>query len=380
MSRLSRWTGRLGVVALTGSACLIGSVGPLTSASADSPMKVGWWNAASGGGQGAPAPDATAGGIRVAVSGSQVLSFGAVQYNLPADGGGTLELSVTGQSPQPSSAPANPAALPDTNEIVACPTKDNSWKAGDDQDASTAPAYDCSLHHFVGALSSDGKTMTFLLDGAADLTPGILSLAILPDTTTSIYELGTDAPTDATPPYYIDYDKPSATSLTVTSGTTTTAPAPPPPPSASSTATTPSGSGVGAPPSTTGGSGASISVPPATTTDPGQTPVVANQQATTGAVQPAAAAKPTTDNTKRNLAWGLLIALVLAVLASNAAQQQRYPRVLAGPGATPTDTGGQPVPTTPEAAAAAMPWLAMFAPRGLGRFAKPRTVPARPLT
>jgi hypothetical protein len=376
-STLRRWSRHIAFAATTAAVGLVGSGALLSPAAADAPVKVGWWNSASSGGQSAPAPDATAGGIRVAVSGSQVLSFGAVQYNLPAGGSGTLELSVTGQAPQPSGAPANPAALPDTNEIVACPTKDTSWKAGDNQDATTAPQYDCSAHHFVGALSSDGKTMTFLIDAAADVTPGVLSLAILPDTTTSIYELGTDAPTDATPPYYIDYDKPSATSLMVTGGgTSTTAPPPPPTTSTNTPGSTSTSSSTVPPPA---GSGATINVPPATTTDPGQSPVVANQQQSTAipVTQPVAAAKPATDDTKRNIAWGLLILLGVGLVAGNTAQSHRPARVLAGPAAGPTT--GADAGQAAAAAAMTMPWMAMFGQRGLGRFAKPRAEPARPL-
>jgi len=255
--RAKAWVRRTGVVSLTASAVLFGGVGSLTAARADQPVKVGWWNAAASGGQAAPAPDVNAGGMKISVSGSQVLAFGAVAYNLPADGTATLELSVTNSSPEPSSAPANPASLPDTNVIVACPTTDNSWSAGDDQDASTAPKYDCSAHHYVGALSSDGKTMTFLIDGAADLTPGTLSLAILPDTTTAIYELGTDAPSDVTPPYFIDFDKPSATSFTVTGGSSNVSTSAPPPPP---------------PPVTSAGTSSSGSVPPATGSTPPNLP------------------------------------------------------------------------------------------------------------
>jgi hypothetical protein len=388
-SRARDWVRRAGVVSLTASAVLFGGVGSLTAANADQPVKVGWWNAASSGGQAAPAPDVNAGGMKISVSGSQVLAFGAVAYNLPADGTATLELTVTNSSPEPSSAPANPASLPDTNVIVACPTTDNNWSAGDSQDPSTAPKYDCTAHHYVGALSSDGKTMTFLIDGSADLTPGTLSLAILPDTTTAIYELGTDAPSDVTPPYFIDFDKPSATAFTVTGGSSnvsTSAPPPPPPPVTSS-AGAPSTSGS-VPPAT---GSTPPNLPSSTTTAPtqGQTPVVAGNTAPQGnATAPMAATKSTNSTEKNNLAWGLLLLLLAAVVVTSM-NRQRAPRIIAGPGATATATTGAPPADAAAAVAAAAAagqagaapaWMAaMFTPRGLGRFAKPRTTPARPL-
>lgn len=387
MTRANRWVRRAGVISLTASAVLFGAVGSLTAANADQPVKVGWWNAAAGGGQAAPAPDTNTGGLRVSVTGSKVLAFGAVAYNLSADGTATLELSVTNQSPEPSQSPANPASLPDTNSIVACPTTDNNWSAGDDQDAAKAPNYDCSAHHYVGALSSDGKTMTFFIDGSADITPGTLSLAILPDTTTAIYELGTDAPSDATPPYFIDFDKPSATSFTVTGGSSnvsTSAPPPPPPPVTTSTATTPSGSSV---PPTSSTPNLNVGSSTGTVAPQGQTPVVAGNTQPQNATAPVAATKSTNSTEKNNLAWGLLLLLLAAVVVTSM-NRQRAPRLIAGPGVTPTATTDAPPADMAAAAAAAAAaghaaapaWFAtMFTPRGLGRFAKPRTTAARPL-
>ena len=385
-TRANRWVRRVGVITLTVSSVLIGGVGTLTSASADIPTKVGWWNSASGGGQSAPAPDATPGGMRVAVSGSEVVSFGAIAYDLPADATATLTLAVTHQSPQPTAVPATPAgSLPQANFVVACPTKDNSWSGGDNQDASTRPDYDCSAHHYVGALSSDGTSMTFLVDGSADVVPGVLSLAILPDTSPTIYEVGTDAPTDATPPYVIDFDKPTATSFTVTGGSSasSSSSAPPPPPIPTSN----TGASTGSVPPTTG---SAPSLPSTTATVPsqGQTPVVAGngqQQATA----PVAATKPSGNSTeKNNLAWGLLLLLLAAVVVTSMNRQRAMPRIIAGPGATAAATTDTPPADIAAAAAAAAAagngaapaWLAtMFTPRGLGRFSKPRTTAARPL-
>src|SRR4051812_13309223 len=112
-----------------------------------------------------------------------MLAYGAVLYALPQDATATLELKISGQG---------------TPVLVACPTKDLSWKDGGDQPASDAPAYDCSLHSYNGNVSSDGATVTFLVDGSSETTPGQLSLAIVPYMTHDAPAgVGTELPTDA---------------------------------------------------------------------------------------------------------------------------------------------------------------------------------------
>ena len=366
----SRWVARLALAATSASIGLVATGAVLSPASADTPTKVGWWNFASGGGQAAPEPDTNAGGLRVGVSSSQTLAFGAVEYQLPKDAGATLELAVTSITSN-SNAPV-------VNAILACPTKDDSWKAGDDQDASTAPAYDCSTRAFVGHLSADQATMTFQVDGSADVTDGVLSLAIVPAHSTAIPYIGTDpgTGTDTTAPFVVNFDKPSSNSFVSDAPSSSDSSSsgagsssmPPPPPSgtgSSSGATTPS---FPAPPASS-----DVSVPPATTTDQGSAPVVAGQQpASTGATAPAAAVAPTkTDNTKHDLLLVLLILLLFGILYTQNAAQRAPRRVGAGAAAAAGAAG--------EAATLPVAYPAGLAPRGLGRFAKPRTESARPL-
>ena len=163
-SNRRRWITRVAVAATSASIGLVATGAVFSPASADAPVKVAWWNFAAGGGQAAPAPDTADGGLRVGVSSQQPLAFGAVQYNLPKDGSATLELAIT--------AITSNANAPTLNAIVACPTKDNNWKAGGDQDAAGAPGFDCDSFHFVGHLSADQSTMTFQVDGSADISDG----------------------------------------------------------------------------------------------------------------------------------------------------------------------------------------------------------------
>jgi hypothetical protein len=365
----SRWVARLALAATSASIGLVATGAVLSPAAADTPTKVGWWNFASGGGQAAPAPDTNAGGLRVGVSSSQTLAFGAVEYSLPKDAGATLELAVT-------SITSN-ANAPVVNAIVACPTKDDSWKAGDDQDASTAPAYDCSSHQYVGHLSADQATMTFQVDGSADVTDGVLSLAIVPAHSTAIPYIGTDpgTGTDLTAPFVVDFDKPNANSFvsdapSSSSSDSSSGGSSPPPPTTSDTGSSGASGSTSfpAPPGT-----ADVSVPPATTTDPGTAPVVAGQQpASTGATAPAAAIAPAkTDNTKHDLLLVLLILLLFGILYTQNAAQRAPRRVGAGAAAAAGAAG--------EAATLPVAYPVGLAPRGLGRFAKPRTESARPL-
>jgi hypothetical protein len=369
-----RWVARLGLAGTSAAIGLVATGAVLSPASADAPVKVGWWNLASGGGQAAPAPDTNAGGIRVAVATNQWLSFGAVQYSLPRDGSATLELKIT-QISGNSNAPV-------FNQILACPTKDNNWKAGDDQDAAGAPAFDCDVRHFVGHLSADQTTMTFLVDGSADVSDGVLSLAIVPQHSTEIPEAGTDpgTGTDLTPPFAIDFDKPGANEFTAeangsssdsgSGGTDSSSTTPPP----TTTGSSSSGGGTAAPAAPAAGS---INVPPATGTDPaaGQSPVVAGQQPTsTGAgsgVAPAAAVAPAkSDNSKHDLLLVLLVLILFGILyTQNGAQ--RAPRIAAS----------APRPADGDATALPVPYPPGFGVpgRGLGRFNKPRVGNARPL-
>jgi hypothetical protein len=388
-ARRRTWIGRAALAATAASIGLVASGAVLFPAAADAPLKVGWWNLASGGGQAAPAPDVPEGGLRVAVGSSQWLAYGAVQYALPKDGNATLDLPVA-QITTGSGAPQ-------VNNVLACPTKDANWKGGGDQDASGAPAFDCSTYHFVGRLSSDQKSMSFQIDGSADVSDGVLSLAIVPDHTAGVPYVGTDTGTgaDMTPPFAVDFDKVGANSFTSDQSSSASQD------SGSSGGSSAGSTGVGA---TAGGASGGtsmpaaappatgdVSVPPASADlGAGQAPVVAGQQPAAPAVNgaaPAAAVGPLKpDGTKRDLLLVMLILLLFAILYTQNATQ-RAPRRLGGGAGRGADPAG---PAAGEAVAvqAAPPIgpypmgpypMGVGTPRGLGRFAKPRTGAARPL-
>ena len=252
-------------------------------------------------------------------------------------------------------------------------------------DASGAPAFNCDVRHFVGHLSADQTTMTFLVDGSADVSDGVLSLAIVPQHSSEIPEAGTDpgTGTDLTPPFRIDFDKPGANEFTAedsggaadsgSGGTDSSSTTPPP----TTTGSSSSGGGTTAPAAAP--AAGSINVPPATGTDPaaGQSPVVAGQQPTSttpaagSGVAPAAAVAPAkSDNSKHDLLLVLLVLILFGILyTQNGAQ--RAPRAAASaPRRADGDATTLPVPYPPGFGVPG---------RGLGRFNKPRVGNARPL-
>lgn len=373
------------------------------SAVADAPVQTGWWNAVSGGGQAAPSPVTPAGGLHLAVAPGHLLAYGAVRYALPKDSIATLELDVSNLTATPQINPSAPTTVPAAN-VQACPTKNLDWKAGDDQAWDSAPAYDCSLHSYTGSLSADSKTLTFLVDAAAEQAPGQLSLALVPVMTTDAPGVGTTLPTDATQPYSLDIAKPDVSSLTITGTLPTES-------GLGGSATTPTGTTTGSAgtagatgtSSNAGGAGATAaggSVAPmpnlptgsgAATTAGEQAvpPVVAASTPAAPNAAPAAAVSSTGDDTAHNAALAMLILVGIAVIAASSGQMQRAPRLLGGAGrhavsAAPAVAGAASGAVPQQAAgagvagpAAAVP--AAYGHRGLGRFAKPRTAPPRPL-
>ena len=174
--------------------------------SADTPQRVGWWNAASANGTAAPSPTTPAGGMRVAagplVSGLPVaapqapviLAYGAVLYGLGEGHTATLRLKIAGTAQG-------------TPQLAACPTANDTWVAGDDQAASSEPAYDCSAQHFAGSVSSDGTTVSFTIASPFEAVPGEISLAIVPDPASTALPTGSS-------PFAVDIAPPDATSFT----------------------------------------------------------------------------------------------------------------------------------------------------------------------
>jgi hypothetical protein len=343
-----------------------------SSAVADAPMQTAWWNAVSAGGQAAPDPATPEGGLHVSVASGQVLAYGAVLYALPEGSTATLEFTVKNVTATPVVNPTSPSTTP-AADIVACPTK-NSWKAGDAQSMDAAPGYDCT-RSIPGNLSADQTTLTFLVDSSVEVVPGQLNLAIVPVVTDNIPGAGTPAPVDVTQPFSLDIDKPDASSMTITSS----AALPPPPAPASggtttgSTADTSSQANAGA-----AGGSSNVTLPGSVTgseptaSDAGTSPVVApSTAAAVPNAAPAAATNPAKSDRAHNAALAMLLLIGLGLIAMSSGQMQRAPRLLGGAGRHAA--GATPVP------APVMP-MAGYGSRGLGRFAKQRTEPPRPLT
>ena len=367
---------RLGSAAvLLGAGGLAAAMWP-AAASADAPIQTAWFNAMSGGGQAAPNPTTPAGGLHVAVTSNQIVAFSAVMYSLAAGSTATLEFKVSNLTATPIVNPTAPTTNPAVN-IVACPIS-GTWKTGDDQPMDSAPKYDCT-HAIPGSLSADQKTLTFLADSNLETTPGSLSLAILPVLTDEIPGVGTPAPADTTQPFSLDLAKPDTTSLTITGS----APAPPPPPA-------PTGGTAGNPAAgnnSTAGSGttssSSVSLPSSltgstsTSSDAGSSPVVAptnNAPATTNA----AASAPAKNDRAHNAALAMLLLIGIGMVLMSNGQMPRTPRLLGGSGRHAALAGAAGAAAT--AATAAPVMMTPYGTRGLGRFAKTRTEPARPLT
>ena len=357
---------------LGGAAIVLGASGFAaatwpTSAVADAPIQTAWY--------GAPDPATPAGGLHVAVASSQIVAFSAVQYALAEGSTATIEFKVANLTATPVVNPTAPTTDPAAN-VVACPIT-GTWKSGDAQSMDAAPKYDCS-HSIFGNLSADQTTLTFFADASSEAVPGQLSLAILPVVTDEIPGAGTPAPADTTQPFSLDLAKPDTTSMTVTS---TAALPPPPPVPHKGGATTASASGAAAGASGSGSGPANVSLPgsvtsnASTSTDTGSSPVVAPQNAAP-ATTPAAATAPAKSDRAHNAALAMLLLIGLGAVAMGSGQMQRAPRLLGGSGRHAALAGAA------GAAAAAAPVVPMtpYGARGLGRFNKPRTEPARPLT
>lgn len=210
-------------MALASTGIALTSFGALASqASAEGPQRVGWWNTASTSGvptvqPSAPSPSTPAGGIRVASGPTSstaptgllpaqvpppqsavILAYGAVLYSAAEGSSGTLKLVIAG-TPQ------------GTPQVVACPTSNTTWPSGDDQPSSSEPAYDCTSQHYPGTVSSDGLTITFKVRALFEHTPGVLSLAIVPDLTS------TAAPGGGITPFAVDFNPPDANSFAAAS-------------------------------------------------------------------------------------------------------------------------------------------------------------------
>jgi hypothetical protein len=305
---------------------------------ADAPAKSGWWNAAAAGGVALPQPTTAAEDLHVGQAPGGPSAYAAVAYDLlgQAVSAATLELKVVANS------------VVGTVDVMACPTKSASWQAGGNQPYDTAPAYDCATG-VQGLLAADGTAVTFFLD--APVAGAGYSLAIVPSADAVAFSA--------------DFTKPAASSLTPqvqADPAVQVAPAQPPAPPAGGTG------GSGTAPLSVGTVPMAPLAPPARLEAPAvAVPAVPSPQAAAAPYTAASAATQRpgepVSNRERYLA-GSLLALLAGFVVWSWQQPTAQPRLLggiarkAGPGVVPV--------IDPQ-------------PRGIGRFATLRTVPARPL-
>lgn len=311
-------------------------------AGAEAPAKTGWWNAAAAGGLVLPQPTTGGDDLHVGQGPGRPSALAAVSYPLPTTdlAGATLTLTVV------------PRSAVGTVDVLACPTRDDSWKAGGNQPISAAPPYDCA-RGLAGIRSGDGGSVTFLLDAGQQLAGGGFSLAIVP---------ASDAR-----PFSVDFAKPDAASLQVEE-----APAPPEDPSAAGGAAPPPfvpppgdlAGGTGGFGAVTGPDTGAFVPPPAPgpVPEPAPAPAAAPPAAPPGfAAPPTRPAVPVSQRDRYQA--GTLLALLTGAFVYACQQPSRERRRLGGLART---AGQAPPPVDPR-------------PRGIGRFAAVRTTAARPL-
>lgn len=204
--RLITWRRRIAVTMAAVGAGLTAFGAMSITAHAAPPLRVAWWNTATANGAAAPSPTTPAGGMRVAagsgnaqtqvpgtVPNPQVVAYGALLLELPEGATATLVLKLA-------------QAAQGTPLVVACPTHDLAWTAGDDQPAP-GPAYNCDGQHYPGTVDATGTSIAFKLTAQFESTPGQLSIVIVPD-------LSNPALPTGGAPFAIDINPPDATAFT----------------------------------------------------------------------------------------------------------------------------------------------------------------------
>lgn len=330
-------------LALVAAVALLGSAWTGSPASADAPVRTGWWTAATVAGAAAPLPTTADGDLHVASSPQGTLALAALDYHVAPVDTATLVLPITAGS------------VVGTPALYACPTKDETWKAGGDQPYDTAPVPQCPGRQVQGVVGTD--SVTFLLDSRSQLRPGVLSLALVPAAGST---------------FSMDLTAPGAASLSVVPAEEPAAPADPVAavpagPAAAAPAPSPAAAApVGvAPPAALGpvpalaGVAAAPAAPPQLAAAPSTAPLAAG----TVPLQQVASTRPAAPDSGRRLATVLLVALVGAG-GYLLGRDERPPLRLLGGRAL--RAGGPPPP--PDGPA-----------RGLGRFARPRSGPAHGL-
>jgi hypothetical protein len=354
----------VGTLLLTAPLLLVSAPAAAQAAPATpAPERTASYSAASGGGLAAPQPTANEGDLRISRT-VRTESFATLLYRAP---GARASLDVTIRDVPP------PTGTPD---VLACPTTGAAWKAGTNQPIDAAPAYDCTGTVGFGALSEDGTTLSFALDPAFQVEPGVWSIALVP--TPSELQVVVGVPSVASP-FSLDLAAPEAGSFVAEPEFVT--------PTLEEPATDPATDAGG----TDGGTGEALlpggfaAAPSVGTGVAAQAPLLAGGADAALAAQPTApapilpaAAPPLLAQpagVAEDLGSGrrLLALLVLAggsaAVGYAAGQQRPGPRILGGRSrlGAPAAAAAVPVPTADDR------------PRGIGRFAKPREAAPRRL-
>ena len=268
-------------------------------------------------------------GLYVANDASGPTAISAVRYL--AGGGGSLTLKL-----------ADGAAPTGTEAIVACPVQGGFTPAQNGRwDAK--PGYDPAACSIAGTIDATAATVTFELPSTLASSLGDIAVVIAPDPT-------------STTPFSLPFAKPDDASFVVTSPTTS---------SGGSTFTPSAPAYSPGSPVFTPSAPSSFATPSTPSVDAPATDEVAAAPTIPGDAKPVVAATDT-SRTAQVAAVGMMLAIGAALwwLSSH---PQRAPRLLGS-------VGG--------AAAAAEPAPVLVVtqrPRGVGRFARPRDVPATPL-
>ena len=272
-------------------------------------------------------------GLHVANDASGAAAIAAVRYRLDGRGGGTMTLHL-----------AEGSTLTGAEEVVACPVV-GGWEPAQNGRWDAKPGYDEAACIINGVATEAGDALTFDVPSTFASVLGDISFVIAP------------AP-DSTTPFTLAFTKPADADFVVTTPVVATPSTPGAAPAYQPGA--PAFTAPSASPSFDAPSTPTISSPP-----PGGGDEVA-APAPSLATSPAADIADEASRTPQVLAV-VLLAAIGAALWWLASQPQRAPRLLGS-------VGG---PSAAEAPA--MMVAATAKPRGVGRFARPRTARANPL-
>lgn len=350
-------------VAVPVTLACVAVLAPATAALAEEPERTGWWNRLSAGPLTAPAPTTQPGDLRVASGGDEPSAYSALLYTTAGSTSATLDLKVRAGS------------TVGTPEVVACPTVTTEWPEGENQPYDTAPEYDCAVGSAFGSLSADGSTLSFLLDSSLQVSPGVWSLALVPQ------------PGSTTGLFAVDVEKPDAAAFVAAPPEQPTGPGAAFEPAPADPGTSGSGGGSGdaffpsfEAPAFDTGTGTSTGTAVAPLVAGGDEAALPQPAAPSPAVAgprparpPVLLARPAAlgedVGTGRRLLGLLVLAGGSAAVGYAAGQQRPGPRLIGG------RARGLPAAAVPDGA----PAPAQERPRGIGRFARLRDAAPRRL-